>query len=131
MIICNICVKRTKYKFPMTSSYFVCCNSHYPSITFFSNLLRGRNKVEPETKQITHVTYMIRNGKLDLSQSTATKKNDKISKKSNKQRECTPIEEPANVIDINTRDKKGYLKKILPVIPEQDTYFRIQKDKQN
>jgi len=74
---------------------------------------------------------MIRNGKLDLSQSTATKKNDKISKKSNKQRECTPIEEPANVIDINTRDKKGYLKKILPVIPEQDTYFRIQKDKQN
>lgn len=125
MIFYNICVKRTKNKFPMTSSYFVCCNSQYHPITFVSHFLRGRNKVEPEIEQITHVTYMIRDGKLDLSQSTTTKKNDQISKKSNKQQECTPIEEPANVIDINTRDKKGSLKKILPIIPEQDTYSRI------
>ena len=125
MILYNIYVKITKDKFPMTSSSFVCCNSQYHPIIFFSHLLRGRNKVEPEIKQITHVTYMIRDGKLDLSQSITTKKNDQISKKSNKQQECTPIEEPANNIDINTRDKKGYLKKILPVIPEQDTYSRI------
>ena len=109
----------------MTSLSFVCCNSQYYPITFFSNLLRCRRKVEPEIKQITHVTYMIRNGKLDLSQSTATKKHDKKhDKKSNKQRECSPAEN--NDIDISTRDKKGSMKKILPSIPEQDIYSGIQ-----